>query len=83
MSPALQTTTHKPVKNTGKSREDFPLTELDQLLHAIIKVNPFIALKILKGESWKEVLKRLQTAGFCMSHDADTLKNKVTASHMG
>jgi hypothetical protein len=63
--------------NSGRSREDFPLADLDQLLRAVIDKNPFMAPKNQIGEKWKSVADTVQDAGFCIGRDSATLKNKV------
>jgi hypothetical protein len=60
-----------------RSREDFPINDLDQLLRAVIEVNPYIASRNKTAEKWREVAKRVQDAGYCKGRDPDTLKHKV------
>ena len=47
------------IKAKGKKRE-FSNTDLDQLLHTTIEVNPFTAPRNLIGEAWKEVTRKAQ-----------------------
>ncbi|KAF8587256.1 hypothetical protein K439DRAFT_1614380 [Ramaria rubella] len=59
--------------------EDFPIQDLDQLLHMVIQVTPYLVAHKRVGEKWWEVVWVVQKAGFCKGRDADTLKNKVTS----
>jgi hypothetical protein len=77
MPTALNTTGQYPnaklaksSKNRGKSHEDFPLAELDQLLCTVIKVNPYMVPKNKKGEKWKEVRTKVQKEGFYLGRKA-------------
>ncbi|KAF8575491.1 hypothetical protein K439DRAFT_1543885 [Ramaria rubella] len=45
------------------------------LLRAVIEVDPYMAPQV--GERWKEIMKRVQDAGYCLGRDHETLKNKV------
>ena len=55
-----------------KSYKDFPLMDLENLLHAVIEVNPFTVPWNKMGEKWHEVAKRVQDARFCKGCDPDT-----------
>ncbi|KAF8507985.1 hypothetical protein JB92DRAFT_2955720 [Gautieria morchelliformis] len=55
-----------------KAHEAFSLRDLDQLLRAVIEVNPYMAPWAKLGEHWKEVARRVQEW-------PDTLKNKVAS----
>ena len=60
-------------KNLGKGRKhkEFTAADLDNLLCATIKVNPFSAPRNSIGEAWKEVTQKTQAAGFCLGHDCN------------
>jgi len=77
--PTLNLGVEKP-KNFGKGRKhkEFMATNLDNLLHATIEVNPFSAPWNSIGEAWKEVTQETQATGFCLDYDVDTCKNPVT-----
>jgi hypothetical protein len=66
-------------KSSRKAREEFSLRDLDQLLRAVIEVNPYMAPRAKIGEHWKEVARRVQENGSCLNREADTLKNKVAS----
>ncbi|KAF8503847.1 hypothetical protein JB92DRAFT_2970731 [Gautieria morchelliformis] len=53
------------------------LRDLNQLLHAVIEVNPYMAPWAKLGEHWKEVARCVQESGSCLNRELDTLKNKV------
>ncbi|KAF8591617.1 hypothetical protein K439DRAFT_1610920 [Ramaria rubella] len=74
--PALTTRT-KNGKMVTRAHEDFPIQYLNQLLHAVIQVNPYLAALKWVGEKWQEVTWVVQEGGFCKGRDANTLKNKV------
>src|SRR6266481_6308187 len=81
----LPSPTHCPgiktgIKAVGKARkhEEFSIANLDQLLHATIKVNPYSAPRNSIGEAWKEGTQKAQEAGYCLGHNTDTCKNHVT-----
>src|SRR6266481_963102 len=78
--PTPNPSTQKPIQ-AGKGRrcEEFTATDLNNLLHVTIEVNPFSASRKLIGEAWKEVTQKTQAAGFCLGHNADTCKNRVTS----
>jgi len=61
----------------GRKHKEFTATNLDNLLHMTIKVNPFSAPQNLIGEAWKEVTQKSQAAGFCLGCNVDTCKNCV------
>jgi hypothetical protein len=66
-------------KGKRKPREDFSRQDLDQLLRAIINVNPYMVARNKVGEQWKAVARKVQAEGFCKGKDLDTLKNKVNS----
>ncbi|KAF8577658.1 hypothetical protein K439DRAFT_1621935 [Ramaria rubella] len=76
--PAL-TTKIKNGKMATQAREDFSIQDLDQLLHTVIQVNPYLVTHKRVGEKWWEVTRVVQEGGFCKGRDADTLKNKVAS----
>ncbi|KAF8523989.1 hypothetical protein JB92DRAFT_2827146 [Gautieria morchelliformis] len=65
--------------SSRKAREAFSLRALDQLLCAVIEVNPYMAPRAKLGEHWKEVARRMQESGSCLNREPDTLKNKVAS----
>ncbi|KAF8520688.1 hypothetical protein JB92DRAFT_2894368, partial [Gautieria morchelliformis] len=65
--------------SSRKAREAFSLHDLDQLLRAVIEVNPYMAPRAKLGEHWKEVARRVQESGSCLNREPDTLKNKVAS----
>ncbi|KAF8480624.1 hypothetical protein JB92DRAFT_2837596 [Gautieria morchelliformis] len=65
--------------NTRLDASAFSLRDLDQLLHAVIEVNPYMAPRAKLGEHWKEVARRVQESGSCLNREPDTLKNKVAS----
>ena len=71
-SPGLGANTKK-----GKKHEEFMLKDLNQLLHTMIEVNLYAALRSSIGEAWKEVIQKAQAAGYCLGHDMDTCKNCI------
>ncbi|KAF8479965.1 hypothetical protein JB92DRAFT_3041943 [Gautieria morchelliformis] len=54
--------------SSRKAREAFSLHDLDQLLRAVIEVNPYMA---------PQVARRVQESGCCLNRESDTLKNQV------
>ncbi|KAF8497711.1 hypothetical protein JB92DRAFT_3125613 [Gautieria morchelliformis] len=65
--------------SSRKAREAFSLHDLDQLLCAVIEVNPYMAPQAKLGEHWKEVARHVQESGSCLNREPDTLKNKVAS----
>ncbi|KAF8484173.1 hypothetical protein JB92DRAFT_3030797 [Gautieria morchelliformis] len=65
--------------SSHKAREAFSLHDLDQLLCAVIEVNPYMGPRAKLGEHWKEVARRMQESGSCLNREPDTLKNKVAS----
>ena len=53
------------------------IADLDQLLRAVIQVNPYLVGHLTVGEKWGEVAQVVQDAGYCKGRDVSTLKNKV------
>ncbi|KAF8591029.1 hypothetical protein K439DRAFT_1611665 [Ramaria rubella] len=76
--PALTTKT-KNGKTETRAHEDSPIQDLDQLLHAVIQVNPYLAAHKQVGKKWQEVTWVVQEGGFCKGRDANMLKNKVAS----
>jgi hypothetical protein len=66
-------------KGKRKPCKDFSRQDLDQLLRAVINVNPYMAACNKVGEQWKAVARKVQAEGFCKGKDLDTLKNKVNS----
>jgi hypothetical protein len=64
-------------KSTRKPREDFSGNDIDNLLRAMIEVDPFMAPRSQVSTKWKEVATKVQDQACCLGRDADTLKNKV------
>ena len=60
-----------------KIREEFLANDINQLLHAIISVNPYLAHHSQITNKWKEVTKIIQAEGACIGNNHETLKNKV------
>jgi hypothetical protein len=82
-APACATNSHvtssaKP-KSTRKPRTEFSGHDLDQLLRAVITINPYMATRNKSGKQWKTVAQMVQDKGYCVGRDPDTLKNKVVA----
>jgi hypothetical protein len=50
---------HIKSKNGGKSQEDFPLINLDQLLCTVIETNPYMVPKNKIGTMWGNVRGRV------------------------
>ncbi|KAF8520969.1 hypothetical protein JB92DRAFT_2892953 [Gautieria morchelliformis] len=65
--------------SSRKAHEAFSLHDLDQLLRAVIEVNPYMAPCAKLGEHWKEVARCVQENGCCLNRESDTLKNKVAS----
>jgi hypothetical protein len=42
-------------KNGRKTQEEFSLNDINQLLHTVIKVNPYLAPRNQIGVKWKEI----------------------------
>jgi hypothetical protein len=64
-------------KTVRKVRADFSAKDIEHLLCAVIEVDPFMATCSKVGARWKEVATRVQSEGFCLEREPDTLKNKV------
>ena len=62
-----------------KSREEFTLRALEQLLGAVIDINLFMVLRSKIGNRWKEVAMIVQAKGSCQNQEPETLKNKVSS----
>src|SRR5882724_3831531 len=77
--PAPSIPCSKPVPCVSKHKicEEFSANDINQLLHAIISVNPYLAPCSQITDKWKEVTKIVQAEGACIGHDHETLKNKV------
>jgi hypothetical protein len=56
-------------KTTRKVRADFSAKDIKHLLHAVIKVNPFMAARSKVRARWKEVATRVQSEGFCLEQE--------------
>ncbi|KAF8517097.1 hypothetical protein JB92DRAFT_2907187 [Gautieria morchelliformis] len=65
--------------SSRKARDAFSLHDLNQLLHVVIEVNPYMAQWAKLGEHWKEVARRVQESGSSLNREPDTLKNKVAS----
>ena len=68
----------QPIK-MRKSREEFTSRDLEQLLGAVIDINPFMAPRSKIGDRWKEVAIIVQAKGSCQNREPETLKNKVSS----
>jgi hypothetical protein len=66
-------------KNGGRTREEFSLKDVNQLLRMVIKVNPYMALRNQIGIKWKEIEGKVKAEGFCKGRDVNMLKNKVVS----
>jgi|SRR5882724_6471189 len=77
--PAPSIPCSKPVPHVSKCKicEEFSANDIDQLLHAITSVNPYLAPHSQITEKWKEVTKIIQAEGACIGCNHETLKNKV------
>jgi hypothetical protein len=64
-------------KPTCKPREDFSGNNIDNLLRAVIEIDPFMVPRSQVSAKWKEVATKVQDQACCLGRDADTLKNKV------
>ncbi|KAF8574644.1 hypothetical protein K439DRAFT_1624166 [Ramaria rubella] len=53
--PPTPTTKGKNTKMGTRACETFPIQDLNQLLHAVIQVNPYLAAHKQVGEKWREV----------------------------
>ena len=60
-----------------KSRKEFTLHDLEQLLGAVIDINSFMVPHSKIGNRWKEVTMIVQAKGSCQNWEPETLKNKV------
>ena len=69
----------KPVPHVSKRKihEEFSGNDIDQLLHAVILVSPYLVPCSQIMDKWKEVTKIVQAEGTCIGHNHKTLKNKV------
>ena len=68
----------QPIK-MRKSQEEFTSHDLEQLLGAVIDINPFMAPRSKIGDRWKEVAIIVQAKGSCQNREPETLKNKVSS----
>src|SRR5882724_3290515 len=77
--PAPSVPCLKPVPCVSKCKihEEFLADDIDQLLCAIISVNPYLAPHSQITDKWKEVTKIVQAEGACIGSNNGTLKNKV------
>ena len=77
--PAPSIPCSKPVPHASKRkiREEFSANDIDQLLHAIILFNPYLAPHSQITDKLKEVTKIVQAEGACIGRNHETLKNKV------
>jgi hypothetical protein len=80
-SMGLRSHVVKPLKskNGRKACEEFCLTDIDQLLHAVININPYMVPRNKISSKWKEVESNIKVAGYCLGHNTDMLKNKVVS----
>src|SRR5882672_7524131 len=69
----------KPVPHVSKCKicKEFSGNDIDQLLHAVISVNPYLAPHSQIMDKWKEVTKIIQAEGACIGCDHETLNNKA------
>src|SRR5882672_7660833 len=69
----------KPVPHVSKCKihEEFSGNDIDQLLRAVISVNPYLVPHSQIMDKWKEVTKIVQAEGACIGCDHKMLKNKV------
>jgi hypothetical protein len=64
-------------KTARKAHADFSAKDIKHLLCAMIEIDPFMATCSKVGARWKEVATRVQSEGFCLEREPETLKNKV------
>src|SRR5882672_8893540 len=69
----------KPVPRVSKRKicEEFSGNDINQLLRAVISVNPYLAPCSQITDKWKEVTKFVQAECACIGRDHEMLKNKV------
>ncbi|KAF8523229.1 hypothetical protein JB92DRAFT_3094086 [Gautieria morchelliformis] len=77
VAPPLRSTLESTDSMAWKVREEFSLKDLEQLLRAVIDINPYMAPRNKIGEQWKQVARLVQDQGHCLNRDVDTLKNKL------
>ncbi|KAF8531720.1 hypothetical protein JB92DRAFT_2847806, partial [Gautieria morchelliformis] len=77
VAPPLRSTMESTDSTARKGREEFSLKDLEQLLRAVIDINPYMVPRNKIGERWKQVARLVQDQGYCLNRDVDTLKNKV------
>jgi len=83
--PALSIPCLKPVLHVSKHKicEEFSANDIDQLLHAIISANPYLAPCSQITNKWKEVTKIVQAEGACIGHDHETQEQGQESAHLG
>ncbi|KIJ36458.1 hypothetical protein M422DRAFT_261213 [Sphaerobolus stellatus SS14] len=57
--------------------KEFTVQEFEKLLTVVMEVNPYMAKHKKKSIKWKEVLRKLQAAGYSKGRKAVSLKNKI------
>ena len=76
--PAPSDPSSNPVPPVSKCKlcEEFSGNDIEQLLRAVISVNPYLAPCSLITDKWK-VTQIVQAEGACIGRDHEMLKNKV------
>src|SRR5882724_2873600 len=77
LAPSIPCSKPVPCVSKCKIHEEFLANDINQLLHAIISVNPCLAPHSQITNKWKEVTKIVQAEGACIGRNHETLKNKV------
>src|SRR5882724_2340194 len=77
--PAPSDPSSNPVPPVSKHKlhEEFSRNDIEQLLRAVISVNPYLTPGSQITDKWKEVTQIVQAEGACIGRDHETLKNKV------
>jgi len=69
-----------PCISNCKIHEEFSGNDIEQLLHVIISVIPYLVPHSQIMDKWKEVMQIIQAEGAYIGHNHETLKNKVVMS---
>ncbi|KAF8585624.1 hypothetical protein K439DRAFT_1560470 [Ramaria rubella] len=77
-STIMETTNRSNILSNAATKAASPPAS-QPLLCAVIEVDPYMAPHNKVGECWKEIMKHVQDAGYCLGCDHETLKNKVTS----
>src|SRR5882724_2419945 len=77
VAPSVPCLKPVPCVSKHKIHEEFSANDIDQLLHAVISVNPYLVPHYQITDKWKEVTKIIQAEGACIGCNDETLKNKI------